>query len=168
MNIFVTDRDPYLAAQALDNRRLVKMVLETAQILSTVMWDTDDWGPYRPTHRNHPCTRWAGESLSNYAWLLEHFAALCTEYTHRYGRVHASTKLYPIFSRYLDDRDTDTYWTDVHEFTFHDGSREHIIPRYRAYMARKWRADGDAAQWKNREQPTWRPYYDERILHDAT
>lgn len=34
MNIFITDPAPTVSAIALDNRRLVKMVLETAQLLS--------------------------------------------------------------------------------------------------------------------------------------
>jgi hypothetical protein len=38
MNIFVTSDCPKLSAQALDNKRVVKMVLETAQLLSTAIF----------------------------------------------------------------------------------------------------------------------------------
>ena len=83
MNIFVVDIDPSKAAQSLCDKHVVKMVLETAQILSTI-----SGGPYRPTHANHPCVLWAGATKRNYLWLVEHGWALCQEYTHRYGKVH--------------------------------------------------------------------------------
>ena len=67
MNIFVVDIDPSKAAQSLCDKHVVKMVLETAQILSTI-----SGGPYRPTHANHPCVLWAGATKRNYLWLVEH------------------------------------------------------------------------------------------------
>ena len=83
MNIFVVDTDPRKAAQSLCDKHVVKMVLETAQILSTV-----SGGPYRPTHANHPCVIWAGSTRRNYLWLVEHGLELCREYTRRYGKIH--------------------------------------------------------------------------------
>lgn len=85
MNIFVLDRDPYRAAVAQCDKHVVKMPLETAQVMSTIVG-----GPYRPTHARHPCTVWAGDSFGNFYWLYLHGMALCTEYTRRYGRVHKS------------------------------------------------------------------------------
>ena len=67
------------------DKHVIKMVLETAQILSTI-----SGGPYRPTHPHHPCVLWAAASTGNYAWLVEHGLALCEEYTYRYGRTHKS------------------------------------------------------------------------------
>lgn len=92
MNIFCVHRSPELSAQALHDKHVVKMVLETAQILSTVChkhgWAAD--GMYRPTHKNHPSVVWAGASLSNYYWLIDHGIALCEEYTYRFRRTHKS------------------------------------------------------------------------------
>ena len=65
------------------DKHVVKMVLETAQILSTV-----SGGPYKPTHSKHPCVLWAGANQTHYAWLVCHGLALCTEYTKRYGKRH--------------------------------------------------------------------------------
>ena len=59
------------------------MCLETAQILSTICG-----GPYKPTHMNHPCIKWAGLNRVNFGWLKRHGLALCAEYTERYGKVH--------------------------------------------------------------------------------
>ena len=100
MNIFVTDPDPVASAQVLPDKHVVKMPLETCQMLSIVA--SASWGhgfghlPKKKTgtwyatakgaFRNHPCTIWA---QNNYTWLLEHGLALCAEYTHRYGKEHS-------------------------------------------------------------------------------
>lgn len=90
MNIFVLDPCPIAAAQALNDKHVVKMCLESAQILCTVHHGYGLDAPYRPTHKNHPCTRWAAESHGNYIWLRRHAVAIGEEYTRRYGKVHKS------------------------------------------------------------------------------
>jgi hypothetical protein len=99
MNIFYSNHCPILCASYLDDKRVVKMVLETAQILSTAVRSKAQGeaveGLYRSTHKNHPCVVWASQSYGNFAWLVEHFAALLNEYSKRYeGRIHASTHIY--------------------------------------------------------------------------
>ena len=83
MNIFVLHTNPVLAAQMQCDKHVVKMCLETAQILSTVVS-----GPYKPTHVNHPCTIWARTATDNFFWLVAHGLALCKEYSIRYGKRH--------------------------------------------------------------------------------
>ena len=63
-------------------------------MLSTVQHKNGMNAPYKPTHANHPCTRWAGETKENYTWLWEHGVALCEEYTHRYGKTHKCQALF--------------------------------------------------------------------------
>lgn len=96
MNIFVNSKCPKLSAQALDNKRVVKMTLETAQLLSAdifinsgIIYDN----VYKPTHLKHPCNIWGSETVENWDWLLEHFIALCEEYNFRYEMQHASEKI---------------------------------------------------------------------------
>ena len=93
MNIFYLHKDPEKAAEYQYNKHVVKMILESAQILCTVhhkyMGDDADV-PYKATHRNHPSTLWAGETANNYAWLYDHFVALSNEYKKRYGKEHLS------------------------------------------------------------------------------
>ena len=83
MNIFVLDTDPNTAAILHCDKHIVKMPLETAQMLSTVCG-----GPYKPTHANHPCTVWARASTANYSWLWQLGIFLSEEYTYRYGKTH--------------------------------------------------------------------------------
>lgn len=93
MNIFVLDRIPETAAQYHCDKHVVKMPLETAQILSAVHWRYGNEPPYALTHPNHPCTLWAGQTVENYRWLVRLGLALCKEYTHRYDKRHGSERV---------------------------------------------------------------------------
>lgn len=64
------------------------MILETAQLLCSVHWMNGSEAPYKLTHKNHPCSIWARESIENYKWLSELGLELCKEYTRRYGKIH--------------------------------------------------------------------------------
>ncbi len=88
MNIFAVNNNPKTAAQELCDKHVVKMILESAQMLCAVFPNGD--APYKRAFYNHPCTRWARESVENYEWLLDHAYAMCQEYTRRYGKVHKS------------------------------------------------------------------------------
>ena len=116
MNIFVLDKDPIESAKLQCDKHVVKMIVESAQMLSTShrmldgilrieqsangrkvkRWSINDDRNdvmYKAVHMNHPCTVWTRDSLANYDWHYVHFTALCDEYTHRYGKVHATDKL---------------------------------------------------------------------------
>jgi len=97
MNIFVSSFDPIESAQFLDDKRVVKMCLESAQILSTVMNENGLNGPYKTTHKNHPIVKWVKESSENYWWLIEHFSALCDEYNLRFNKEHKCNQHYDTF-----------------------------------------------------------------------
>ena len=89
MNIFVLDRDPIRAATMLCDKHVVKMVVETAQMLCTTAAANGQIGvPYRSTHKKHPCTLWVNESKDNWDWLIAHGEEMCAEYTRRYGKIH--------------------------------------------------------------------------------
>ena len=91
MNIFYLDKDPVKAAKVQYNKHIVKMILESAQMLCTahhcIMGEDADV-PYKSAHKNHPSTIWARQSAQNYAWLYYHMMALGNEYTKRYGKKH--------------------------------------------------------------------------------
>ena len=73
MNIFVLDDDPKTCAMYHCDKHVVKMILETAQMICTThhligSYDYDI--PYKSTHINHPCNRWLRDSVENYNWLI--------------------------------------------------------------------------------------------------
>jgi hypothetical protein len=90
MNIFVLDKNPTIAAQMSCDKHVVKMILESAQMLCTVAHAQGFNAPYKATHKKHPCTIWTGKTKQNWDWLINHGLALCAEYTNRYGKVHKS------------------------------------------------------------------------------
>lgn len=91
MNIFYLHDDPKLCAQAHCDKHVVKMIVETAQLLSTahhVLDGNTGKAIYKPTHPKHPSAIWCRETDSNYVWLWCLLVSLCKEYTHRYGKIH--------------------------------------------------------------------------------
>ena len=125
MNIFVTDADPIQSARNLPDKHIVKMPLETCQMLSIIYSDwyygvgklyKSDGVPYRTSHgafRNHPCTQWAAANQYNLSWLIVHGIALCNEYTARYDKVHTCFDVIMqaavIYQRSFDDDYVDAY-----------------------------------------------------------
>ena len=91
MNIFYLHHAAPLAATMHCDVHVVKMILETAQILCTVhhRHGNGDAVPYKPTHQRHPSVLWAGDSAAQYSWLADLGDYLCREYAMRYQRRHA-------------------------------------------------------------------------------
>jgi hypothetical protein len=111
MNIFYIDENPVQAAQWMVDKHVVKMILESAQLLSTAhrlldgeeyvgqtptgrkakrwrLHDAREPVVYSATHINHPSCVWTRSSVENYNWLVDHFFALMAEYTYRYDKEH--------------------------------------------------------------------------------
>lgn len=156
MNIFVSDTDPVLAAQALDDKRVVKMVLETAQIISAVAhrYGVDDsW--YKLTHANHPCTLWAGDRDSNLIWLVEHGEALSAEYTKRFSKTHASSAViqrgYGLAATLPVGANTPFANCTPHKDM-------PVVQAYRTYLDDKWKADKRQPKWTVTGPPQWSNY----------
>jgi hypothetical protein len=88
MNIFILNGDPDKIPALMCDQHVVKMILESAQLLSTVKTVYKSQVTYKPTHVKHPCTIWVGASRHNYNWLFRHFCALLDEYKYRYKKDH--------------------------------------------------------------------------------
>jgi len=88
LNIFVLSKDPVKAAKMQCDQHVVKMTLETAQLLCSPF--KPGVAPYKRTHFNHPCSVWVRESEGNFLWLCRHGLALAEEYTYRYQKRHNS------------------------------------------------------------------------------
>ena len=92
MNIFYLDKDPIVISEMMCDKHNVKMILESAQMLSTAhrVLDGDEFADqhqmYKATHKNHPSAIWARSSDKHYMWLYELFCALSEEYQLRYGK----------------------------------------------------------------------------------
>lgn len=104
MNIFYLHDDARTSAKAMTNKHVVKMILESAQLLSTAhhVLDKDNMIVkkdfiYKPTHINHPSAIWVRESIANYLWLRNHLLALLDEYALRFNKQRHDHKTYNVF-----------------------------------------------------------------------
>lgn len=112
MNIFVLSANEIACAQYHSDKHVVKMIVETAQLLSTAHRVLDGtmrvetsatgrkvkrWSHplpemdkvlYLASHINHPCAIWVRENVHNYMWTFRLFRELMNEYTVRYGKTH--------------------------------------------------------------------------------
>ena len=162
MNIFVNSKCPKLSAQALDNKRVVKMTLETAQLLSAdifinsgIIYDN----VYKPTHLKHPCNIWGSETVGNWDWLFEHFTALCEEYSFRYKKQHASEKILPYLLQHRSHLKNGAI-TAFANCTSSEALQidfRHIqdtCEGYKQYLTAKWHRDKLPPGWLNRAPPS--------------
>ena len=169
MNIFFLSYLIEEAARAHFNKHIVKMVLETCQLLSAAHWVLDPANAtklfaterlMRATHAKHPCAVWVRSHVNNYRWLSLLGLALCSEYTRRFSpsgeeRRH---KLEPML-RFLAANEPGGLPTDAAKLNVH-GLTEPVqcmLPPYRvpgdavaAYRAYYQGAEKQALRW-------WRP-----------
>ena len=154
MNIFFLDENPTLSAQYHVDKHVVKMILETAQLLCGVHHVTAHDSahvPYKLSHKNHPCSIWCRESLSNYLYLCELGLELCKEYTYRYGKRHKSQD---VIEWCLINKPNipDIEFTDPAKAMPDEFKVDSVVESYRNYyMGAKF----SLAAWKNREKPFW-------------
>lgn len=153
MNIFFLDRDLRRAVRYHSDQHVVKMALETAQILCSVLWRYGLEAPYKETHAHHPCVLWAGDSLRHYLWAKRFGMALCNEYAYRFGKVH---KCRAVISSLPDAPDIpDQGWRDPPQAMPEEYRSEDAIGGYRRYYrAEKAVFPGKGpATWSKRHTP---------------
>ena len=156
MNIFVLDEDPQLCAQYHCNKHVVKMILETTQLLNNALSNNANYNPcYKVTHKNHPASIWAMESFDNFNWLLKLGLSLCQEYSFRYEKIHKCEQLLNQFDKtnfqaILPRVGLTTFRLCMPE-KYHSND---AVKSYRDYYLNDKR---HIAFWKKREIPYWFP-----------
>ncbi len=176
MNIFYLDNDPKICAMYHNDKHVVKMILEYAQLLSTAhrvldgtltsrlsktgrkqnwygLTDDREFLLYNATHVNHPSAKWCRDSADNYEWLYRLFCATCDEYTFRYGKIHLTDqKLRHVLShkpKNIAKKPFDAPWRAMpDEVKIGDDS----LASYRNYYINN---KTHLASWKKRNIPEW-------------
>ena len=177
MNIFYFDECPVKSAEAQPDKMLVKMPLETAQMLCTahrmldhcevklvpsksgkrmvkryVLDDERENILYASAYINHPCTVWARQSSGNYEWLYVHFLALGMEYTYRYGKEHSSITDLAKSLMHLPKNIHKGDMTPLAQAMPDEYKNDNPVKAYRNYVIH----EKNYAEWnQNRERPTW-------------
>ena len=175
MNIFVLDKNPNVAAQYHCDKHVVKMIVESGQMLSTSHRVLDGYEVYEPTTTrwikkwkhpvhdddlyasafvNHPCSKWTRASLPNYKWHFKLFKALVDEYKFRYGKAHKTWDRIAHIVIHPPNNIPDVGMTD---FALAMGSNPECIDNsdpvssYRSFYKKK---DFEMV-WTNRDKPNW-------------
>ncbi len=152
------DWDVEKNAQYHCDKHVVKMILETAQLLCGVhhvavhdtVHDTAHV-PYKLSHKNHPCSIWARDSMSNYLYLCEIGLALCEEYTYRYGKRHKSQEVIE-WCLMNKPQIQDVGFTTPPKAMPDEYKTEDVIESYRKYYLG---AKKTFLTWKERKVPEW-------------
>ena len=148
------DWDVEKNAQYHCDKHVVKMILETAQLLCGVHHVTaHDTAhvPYKLSHKNHPCSIWARDSISNYLYLCEIGLALCEEYTYRYGKRHKSQEVIE-WCLMNKPQIQDVGFTTPPKAMPDEYKTEDVIESYRKYYLG---AKKTFLTWKERKVPEW-------------
>ena len=161
MNIFYLSPNPKECAHFHNDKHVVKMILESTMLLFTCLhtigypMDPDDIKIYRPTHQNHPCSKWVAASIHHFDWLCQLGLELCLEYTHRYGKIHACqsqliwlTLQLPTLSSYLPA----TPFVQPFQVMPKEYKHEDAVVAYRNYYIG---AKRHFCTWKHRPVPKW-------------
>ena len=159
MNIFYLSSCPQEAAEAHSDKHCVKMILESAQMLSTAHRELDGDVPdilYKSTHKNHPSTIWVRSSKPHYDWLFRLFRMLSAEYSIRYSehnfKVHKTWDKLGKLLETAPKNIKDNGWVDPPQCMPDHCKRPNTIDAYRNYyMTEK----AGISVWKYTNTPKW-------------
>jgi len=185
MNIFYLDHDVTKCAEMHNDKHVVKMILEYAQLLSTahrvldgtvttvlnsvgrkktvyLLTDNRDSNIYSATHINHPSTVWTRDSEENYLWLTDLWCELMKEYTYRYEKNHATERLIPFLLNAPDNINRDRKFTEPTPAMPDDAKvmKEVYTDRFEIDALASYRKyyiqnKIHLAKWKKRDVPDW-------------
>ncbi len=154
MNIFYLNNNTKQCAIETCDKHVVKMIVESAQLLSTAHRVLDpecDTPVYKIAHKNHPSAIWCRQTNSNYKWLYNLFVALLDEYEYRYNKSHKCWNLVPHLVHtpvnIPDGRFTEPPLAMPDEYKV-----ANTVESYRNYYRG---AKSSFAKWKNRPTPDW-------------
>ena len=153
MNIFYLHKDVWQCAKMHCDVHVNKMILESAQLLSTAHHELGSTAPYKTTHKNHPSAVWARSGRYQYQWLYRLLEALSDEYTKRYGKVHLTWER---CSEALSEPPRgipSIEWTDPPQCMPDECKDTNAIVAYRNYYEQKrldWKGKGVNMYWTGR------------------
>lgn len=180
MNIFYLHKDPETCAMMHNDKHVVKMILEYAQLLSTAhrvldgieetglsksgrkqkVWRLNDVREdfiYKASHINHPSAKWVRHYAGHYSWLFSMWVHLLNEYTHRYGKVHSAERLVPYLAMIPKNIANDVEWSAPWRAMPDEYKKSRKLPDYtiESYRAYYLGEKVKMSRWTNRPMPQW-------------
>ncbi|MGE4384521.1 MAG: pyrimidine dimer DNA glycosylase/endonuclease V [Endomicrobiaceae bacterium] len=148
------DKDPKLSAQFQCDKHICKMTVESCQILCSVFYHNSEIvPPYKLTHKNHPCCKWARESCGNFNWLLKHAKSLLEEYAVRYNKRHKCNDIL----QWITNNKSNLQFDKIEMTSFAQAiperyKKDNTVEAYRNYYKKE---KYKFAVWKNSAKPDW-------------
>ena len=157
MNIFFLHRDPQWAANSLCDKHIPKMLLESAQMLSTAVQENageqlEDL--YKPAYSKHPMTKWVGSTFSNFQWTLENAVFISHEYCKRFNKLHKSSRILNAIydNQYYKEIPDEQFTTPPQCMPDEYKDKDYVIAYRKYYMGAKayfakWERGVSAPEW---------------------
>ena len=175
MNIFYLDRDVKTCAEMHNDKHVVKMIIEYAQLMSTAhrlldgeeyydltangrkikRWRLNDEREnvlMKASHVNHPSAVWVRQSKQNYVWLMQMWCCLLQEYTYRYGKTHACSRLVSVLSEMPHNLPEKPFTEPTPAMPDEYKVKNNSVKSYINYYVG---AKQHLANWKKRTIPSW-------------
>jgi len=158
MQMFITDPDFRICAEHLDDKRLNKIIIESAQIASTALWINNCFLAekmysqreiYLPTHEHHPLCQWAAKK-GNMRTVIHYGAVLCDEYIYRFHKIHTTLDIFWNLFMSVDFCNTSPEYINC---TTHHKHIENVYEAYRKELTLKWDNDKIPPKWTKRNKP---------------
>lgn len=165
MNIFMPETSVTRSVAVLDDKRLIKQILECYQIIK--INDRVLAGEEKVGYRNHPVVKFYRDKRD---FLIYYGICACGEYYWRFCKEHKYDEFfneefvklnkydikYNIL--YCEKRETGLYEETV-EYEYNDSSQDTLIDnvhlKFRQKLINKWKTDKCPPKWTNEERPGW-------------
>jgi len=172
MNIFFLSHNTYASAQSLCDKHVVKMILESVQLLSSAhhLHPHEDRSQdlVKLTHQNHPSSIWCRSHSENYIYLTHYTQALTMEYNYRYDKSHSMSGLLSWLYLHIPNIPTlhetklikfgSWYITKPPQCMPDEYKQEDTIEAYRSYYKHGKRVDKNGKNmmvYTRRQPPEW-------------
>lgn len=157
MNIFASDPNPVTCAVRLDDKRILKMILETSQLLNYAIKYYKEENIKIP-YSHHPCSKWVRNNIENFKWALDHFYSLLSEYTYRFRKIHQYSKHIQFFNdniNHIKDGKLNEH-PNCTIFKDYNKDKYNIYDIYEIHLIKKWR--NSKPKWTKRNPPKFYIY----------
>lgn len=172
MQIFPVYKCPVKCARYLDDTRVNKIILETAQMLSTALRMTapvselksvflyEKWTP------NHSLMRWVRATRGNFLWVVDYHRALCAEKLRRTGKVHAAQlkffdgKVFIDLAHHIPEGGRQRFLNNTRrkEYNVDFKHVKNVYKAYRLYLNARWAIECESTRHQAPKSSITNPY----------
>ena len=159
MQLYVLDYNTQKSVEMLSNCHVIKMCLETSQILSSVRFnlgvDLNNLMP-KPYNPNHPVIK-AINNNHKINWLLDYNRCLHNEYIYRFDKKHSYFKLIELYEDMRDNSINELnidFLDFARDFKDFNTNKTDLVESFREYYKFK---KSIIKNWKytKRKEPIW-------------